>query len=124
MSHFATYKANITSRKYIMQALKEMGYEIVMNTTIRDYYNQNREVQFAIKDKPIGFSWNKDEKKYDIIADWWGTGVREKEFCNQISQLHEKYKVVDICKNKGLKAGKWNTLKDGSIQMVATQTVY
>ena len=124
MSHFATYKANVTSKKYLLRALKEMGYETVLDTTIRDYFGQTQKVQVAVHEQPIGFLWNEDEKKYDVVADWWGTKVRENEFCNKVSQLHEKHKVKSICKSKGLKAGNWKTLEDGSLQMVATQTVY
>lgn len=124
MSHFATYKANVSSQKYLVKALKEMGYEVELNSTIKDYYGANQTVQVAVAGKPLGFSWNKEQKKYDVIADWWGTGIREKDFCNLVSQLHEKYKVTDICKSKGLKVNKWTKLKDGSIQMVATESIY
>jgi len=124
MSHFATYKANVSNETFLIEALKEMGFAVEKNKTIRDYYRQNAQVDIAVVGKPIGFKWNADEKKYDVIADWWGTGTREKEFCNKVSQLHEKYKVENICRSKGLRHGAWKLLEDGSLQLEAEQYVY
>ncbi len=124
MSHFATYKANVSNINYLKKALEEMNFSVEENVSITDYYNQTQKVDLRLVDLPVGFKWNEEEKKYDVIADWWGTKLREKEFCSQVSQLHEKYKVEDICEKNNLIFSSWETLEDGSIQLEAMQNVY
>lgn len=124
MSHFAVYEANVTNAKYLKKALEEMGLIWSEDVDITDFYGHKRRCDIGIVDKSIGFVWNEESEKYDVVADWWKTGYREQDFCNRISQLHEKYKVEDICAEQGFQVGEWSTLEDGSIQMVASRTIW
>ena len=125
MSHFAHYEIHCDNLDFIKKALEEMGYEFTEGRhTIRDYYNNERQVELSVKGKPIGFVWNDEAQKYDVVADWWKTGIREKEFTSKASQLHNKATVEDICRRKRLRFGGWTTLEDGSLQMTATRTIW
>ncbi|GAK41944.1 hypothetical protein TCA2_4436 [Paenibacillus sp. TCA20] len=108
MSHFQAYKCEVNNVEFVKKALTEMGLGYKENTTIIDYYKQSRNVVLAVVDtngklQPIGFQENAvdGKTKLECVADWFMTGFSEKQFTNQVAQLHDKYMVIDMCESNG-----------------------
>jgi hypothetical protein len=109
---------------YVKRGLGEMGLGYKENTTITDWYGQKRAAALAVtKDgKLLPIGWIDNKGQFDLQADWFKVPYSEKQFTNQISQLHSKYQVLDICEDN-----RWNVNEDdisvnaqGEIEIMAT----
>lgn len=109
MSHFAVYTCNVSNMEYVKKGLQEMGLGFKENQKITDWARQERNVELAVvKDgKVLPIGWNRKtvdgQETLDLVAEWFQVPLREKEFTNQISQLHSKYQVLDVCEEN-----RWN----------------
>lgn len=105
MSHFKEYECKATNVDYIQKALREMDLDSVKNQTMVDYFRQTRDAELVVtrngQQLPIGWLRDQATKELKLEADWFATGIREKEFTSQISQLHSKYQVFDTCEENG-----------------------
>lgn len=129
MSHFAKYEVKVSRLDFIKQALVEMGYSYKENGTVRTDFGESRKAKLVVvrDGKPIsvGFCENKQSGELELIADWWGLRIPEKEFTNKLSQLHSKYQVLETCEEN-----RWNVDEDdivvndaGEIEILATQWI-
>jgi|SRR5579875_4201041 len=130
MSHFKAYECKVDNLEYVKKAIMEMGFGVKENTTIRDWAHQNRNVALAVVDKngkllPLGFAIKTTNGKQELecIADWFMTPFSEKQFTEKVAQLHDKYRVLDICEQN-----RWNVEESditvnekGEIELYATQ---
>lgn len=127
MSHFKSYQCQVDNEVYLTKALEEMGYSVQKNAVITDWAHQNQTVDLGVvkdgKLLPLGFKAKENGKGYEIVADWFMIPEPEKEFTNKVAQLHDKYRVFDMCEMYG-----WNidyesitTNKEGEIELLATQ---
>lgn len=128
MSHFATYECNVSNLEFVKAALKDMGLHYKENVTIKDWAGQRQEVVLAVVDKsgrllPLG--WKENEKELELIADWFETPFSEKQFTNQVSQLHSKYQVLRTCEENRWDVDMNNITmnENGEIEILATQFV-
>lgn len=124
MSHFAVYTCNVSNMEYVKKGLQEMGLGYKENTTITDWYGQKRAAELAVvKDgKLLPLGWVRENGELGLQADWYKVPYSEKQFTNQISQLHSKYQVLDICEDN-----RWNVNEEdisinasGEIEILAT----
>lgn len=124
MSHFAVYTCNVSNMDYVKKGLQEMGLDFKENTTITDYFGQKRKAELAVvKDgRLLPLGWVRENNELALQADWFKVPYSEKQFTNQISQLHSKYQVLDICEDN-----RWNvdessiTVNEaGDIEILAT----
>lgn len=124
MSHFAVYTCNVSNMEYVKKGLAEMGLGYKENAQIKDYYGQTRQAQLAVvKDgRVLPLGWVEEKGELGLQADWYKVPYSEKEFTNQIAQLHSKYQVLDICEEN-----RWNVDMDsittneaGEIEILAT----
>ncbi|MRC88231.1 DUF1257 domain-containing protein [Bacillus thuringiensis] len=90
-----------------------------------DWYGQNRQAELAVvKDGtvlPLG--WVRENGELGLQADWYKVPYSEKQFTDQISQLHSKYQVLEVCEEN-----RWNVDAEditmnanGEIEIIATQ---
>lgn len=125
MSHFAVYTCNVSNMEFVKKGLAEMGLGFKENTQITDWYGQNRQAELAVvKDGtvlPLG--WVRENGELGLQADWYKVPYSEKQFTDQISQLHSKYQVLEVCEDN-----RWNvdandiTMNaNGEIEIIATQ---
>lgn len=113
MSHFAVYTCNVSNMEFVKKGLAEMGLGYKENTTITDYYGQNRKAALAVvKDgKLLPLGWVEEKGEMQLQADWFKVPYSEKQFTGQIAQLHSKYQVIETCEEN-----RWNVDTD-SIQV-------
>ncbi|MBJ7935533.1 DUF1257 domain-containing protein [Bacillus cereus] len=125
MSHFAVYTCNVSNMEFVKKGLAEMGLGFKENTQITDWYGQNRKAELAVvKDGtvlPLG--WVRENGELGLQADWYKVPYSEKQFTDQISQLHSKYQVLEVCEEN-----RWNVDAEditmnanGEIEIIATQ---
>lgn len=101
MSHFAKYAVAVTNIEYAKQALTEMGYGYEENGIVRTQFGESRAAELVVlrEGRPIslGLCRNEETNELELVADWWGLRIPQNEFTTQLSQLHAKYQVFDIC---------------------------
>lgn len=125
MSHFAVYTCNVSNMEFVKKGLADMGLGFKENTQITDWYGQNRQAELAVvKDGtvlPLG--WVRENGELGLQADWYKVPYSEKQFTDQISQLHSKYQVLEVCEEN-----RWNVDAEditmnanGEIEIIATQ---
>ena len=103
MSHFVNYECKVKNLDYLKQALTEMGYQYSEKVTITDYYNKKRYADLAVVREgqllPIG--WTTEGEELKLYADWFNTGVNQRQFTDRISQLNSKMLVQEACEQEG-----------------------
>lgn len=120
MSHLATIEVKFDNKKYVEEAIKEMGFLVdstrhVMTTDFR----QSEEVELQVLNKdgkplPIGFRLN-NEGDLDLRADWWGLNINKEQFVENLKTLYSKHKVVDLASQQGfnLESSEYITNENG-----------
>ncbi len=86
MSHYSRVKTLFRHREALIACLKNLGYEVETDITIRGHHGEHT-VDIAVtqtKGYGIGFVRNGDGT-YDMVADWWGvTGAGERKIAQQL----------------------------------------
>lgn len=125
MSHFKQYECKVDHEAYIKQAILEMGLQYEEHTTIVDWAKQKQSVAIAIvkdgRTLPLGFQ--KVGKEFKLVADWFLTPFSEKAFTDKMAQLHEKYRVIDVCKDNAwhVEPEHITTNEQGEIEIIASK---
>ncbi|MCD7911052.1 DUF1257 domain-containing protein [Bacillus velezensis] len=124
MSHFKVYSCNVSNMDYVKKGLREMGLDYKENTQIVDYYGQKRKAELAVvlEGRVLPLGWVRENEKLNLQADWFKVPYSQQKFTDQISQLHSKYQVLDVCEEN-----RWNVNEDdivvnekGEIEILAT----
>ena len=88
MSHYSRVKTLFRHREALITCLKNLGYNVETDTTIRGHHGEHT-VDIAVtrtKGYGIGFVRNGDGT-YDMVADWWGvTGAGERKIAQQLKE--------------------------------------
>ena len=125
MSHFSTIQTEITNKGYLLEALRQMGYEPEENTMIRGYRGQETAVAVAARAKQgydIGFT-ARQGGGYDIVADWFGVqGISEQDFATRLRQQYAVATVTDQVSRQGFQVVEQRDA-DGKIRIVARRWV-
>lgn len=120
MSHFVHTELKLSNQNAIIEALKNMGFNVKVGRHIMpNGYGQRESVDFAIEGKPIGF--RKKGNEYEMVADFWGTGINRHEFVRNLKREYAKVQVSEICSKIGLRASEWVEKEDGTLEMVAVK---
>lgn len=105
MSHISKIKTQIVDKKYLLEALKDLGYHPEEgDLEIRGFGGNKENVSIRIHrflSYDIGFCLNK-EGCFDIIADWYGIhGIRQKQFTDQLTQRYALLVTKSKLKEQG-----------------------
>lgn len=127
MSHFAQYDCKVSRLDFVKSALEEMGYGYKENVIISTSYGEDMKVTLGVardgKLLPIGFTRNEEDNELELTADWWNLGIEQKEFTDTLSQLHDKYTVLEACEENNWEVEEEDITvnKKGEIEIIATQ---
>lgn len=120
MSHYVNTELKLSNQGHIVEALKRLGYQIKQGRhSMSNGYGQVETVDFAIVGKPIGF--RKKGDSYEMVADFWGTGLNRVEFVRSLKREYAKIQVAEVCKKTGLRPTNWVETSDGTLQMLAVR---
>lgn len=104
MSHLTKVDCKINSVETLQTTLEEMGYELVPDAKISSRWWKSRNVDLGVKknSKLLPLGWIKQpDSTYEMIADWYGTGINQIKFVEQIKVGYTKHKASSWLKSKG-----------------------
>jgi len=94
MSHFTIIKTKIFEKETLLNALKELNYEISFDKNLIGYRGQKLNVNFQIKlEGKYNIGFVKNGTSYDIVGDLYYIH-NSKEIIGKIKQLYSKTIVM------------------------------
>jgi uncharacterized surface protein with fasciclin (FAS1) repeats len=124
MSHFTTIKVQIKNGEILHQVLKELGYNVECNTSVRGYQGDTTEAEYVIRQKngyDLGF--RRKGENYEIVADFWGASINQQTFVNSISQKYAHKTLMATVQEQGLNIEEEQILEDGTVRVVVGRWV-
>lgn len=98
MSHKTDVAVKVDDRTALIQALAEMGYEAVEGKKILKAYDWKIEADITVKKNGsqinLGFIEQADGS-FKVEADFYGTGISQAKFQEDLNKLHGKNKVTN-----------------------------
>lgn len=120
MSHYVNTELKLSNQDHIIGALKALGHEVRMGRhSMPNGFGQSEDVDFALVGKPIGF--RKKGDSYEMVADFWGTGLNRVDFVRGLKREYAKLQVAEVCAKTGLRPTSWTQREDGVLQMIAVK---
>lgn len=127
MSCWRSYKCSVlqdVKMKFLREACKEMN--IVLDNDIKQIsaYGNSAKVDCGfLRGKtrlPLGFVFEKKNNKTKVTleGDFWGTGIDEMTFINELSQRYQKIKITTELERHGYSVSKTVNNK-GEIELLA-----
>lgn len=105
MSHFTRMKTKLAKKEYIVQALRDLGYETKEGKVrIRGYEGQETEVDVMIPTGNPGYDlgFRKAGDTYEMVADWYGIkNIERNAFLNQVQQRYAYHAVKSRMEEQG-----------------------
>jgi hypothetical protein len=123
MSHFTCIKTKLKERPFLIDALKELDYNVQENHLLinpEDHDHKQWNVEVAISDE-IGFKWN--GKEYELVAelDTWDLDVPVSRFIEKVTQQYARATLLDAAKNEGYTIAEEKTSVTNDIEVVVTR---
>ena len=123
MSHFTCIKTKIKERPYLIEALKELEYDIQENFLLDnpvDHAHEQVHVEVAINND-IGFKWNGNE--YELVAelDAWDLDVPVSRFIEKVTQQYAKATVLATAEEQGFTLAEEHSKIDNTIELVVNR---
>ncbi len=123
MSHFTCIKTKIKEKPYLIEALKELKYDVQENQLLINPENHSHKqwnVEVAVSDE-IGFKWNGTE--YELVAelDAWDLDVPVNRFIEKVTQQYAKASVIATVKEEGFTIAEETSNIDNTIELVVTR---
>ncbi|QDZ41277.1 DUF1257 domain-containing protein [Euhalothece natronophila Z-M001] len=124
MSHFSTIKIQIKNGDILQQILTELGYQVETNAQVRGYQGNRTNADYVIRQNngyDLGFRNN--QGNYELVADFWGASINEKEFLNQINQKYAHRTLMETVEEEGFDVEEEEVLEDGTVKVVVGKWV-
>lgn len=127
MSHFTTMKTKLVNRKYLVAALKDLGFQPQEGPVrIRGYEGQETEVEVKVPtgnpEYDLGF--RKVGETYELVADWYGiTDIRAKSFMAQLLQRYAYHAVSAQVQARGFEIVEDESLQDHTLHLTLRRCV-
>lgn len=124
MSHFSTIKIQIKNGDILQQILTELGYQVETNAQVRGYQGNRTNADYVIRQNngyDLGF--RKNQGNYELVADFWGARINEKEFLNQINQKYAHRTLMETVEEEGFDVEEEEVLEDGTVKVVVGKWV-
>ena len=123
MSHFTCIKTKLKERPFLIDALKELDYNVQENHLLinpEDHDHKQWNVEVAISDE-IGFKWN--GKEYELVAelDTWDLDVPVSRFIEKVTQQYARATLLDAAKNEGYTIAEEKTSVTYASEVVVTR---
>ncbi len=119
MSHFTTIKVEIKNGEILHQVLQECGYQVESQTNVRGYQGNTTEAEYVIRQSngyDLGFRRNGEN--YEIVADFWGAKINQRDFINKISQKYAHKTLMQSVQEQGFDIETEEVLDDGTVRVV------
>lgn len=120
MSHFTTIKVQIKNSEVLTDVLTELGHKVEVNTQVRGYQGDRTNAEYVIRRSngyDIGFRKDGDDN-YELIADFWGTGINQVQFVNEIQQKYAHKMLLNTAESQGYTIEAEEVMQDGTVRVV------
>ena len=124
MSHFTSIKIQIKNGDILAATLKELGYQVEQNTSVRGYQGNKTQAEYVIRQAngyDLGFRRTGEE--YELVADFWGAKINQTEFVNAISQKYAHKTLLQSVADQGFNVEAEETLEDGTVRVLVGRWV-
>ncbi|WP_310485146.1 DUF1257 domain-containing protein [Chamaesiphon sp. VAR_48_metabat_403] len=122
MSHFTTIKVQIKNSEILATVLADLGHKVEVNTQVRGYQGDRINAEYVIRRQngyDIGFLKEEDgDDNYEIIADFWGVGLNQTQFVNEIQQKYAHQMLLHTAATQGYSIEAEEVLNDGTVRVV------
>lgn len=121
MSHFSRINTKMEDKKYVLMALKDLGFTYELgDEKVRGFSGQSIKVDIRI---PLKLSYDiglvKRGKTYEIVADWFGVrGINQKDFTQKLMQRYAYYATRDKLEEQGFAMVEEKVEETGQIRLV------
>lgn len=125
MSHFTTIKVQIKNNEILANVLAELGHKVEVNTQVRGYQGDRIQAEYVIRQNngyDLGFRKDGDDN-YELIADFWGAGINETQFVNQIQQKYAHQMLLHTAATQGYSIEAEEVMEDGTVRVVVGRWV-
>lgn len=126
MSHFTQVTTQIANKEMLVACLKELGYDVEEQMTIKGYRGQETPVDIAVRMQQgydIGFVRGADGT-YSCIADWFGVqGTNEQQFTQKVQQQYALTTVMNKIGQQGFNVVEQQRADNGEIRLVVRRWV-
>ncbi len=99
MSHFSQIKTKISDKRYLVAALRALGFQPEEGQVhVRGYGGSRSKVEVRIRSSTHGYDvgFRKEGKHYVCVADWFGvTGIERQPFLQTLTQRYASIAVKD-----------------------------
>lgn len=121
MSHFSRIQTQFKETKYLLQALKDLGFTYDEgDQQVIGFGGQKTPVDIRVPLKlsyDIGF--RKSGGKYEIVADWFGVrGINQKDFTQKLMQRYAYHATRDKMQQQGFDIVEEKVEDTGQIRIV------
>ena len=120
MSHFTTVKVQIKNPEVLANVLTDLGHKFEHNTQVRGYQGDKIQAEYVIRQNngyDLGFRKDGDDN-YEIIADFWGAGINQTQFVNQIQQKYAHQMLLHTATTQGYIIEAEEVMEDGTVRVV------
>jgi Protein of unknown function (DUF1257) len=125
MSHFTTIKVQIKNSEVLANVLTDLGHKFESNTQVRGYQGDKIQAEYVIRQNngyDLGFRKDGDDN-YELIADFWGAGINETQFVNQIQQKYAHQMLLETAATQGYSIEAEEVMEDGTVRVVVGRWV-
>jgi hypothetical protein len=127
MSHFTSIKTQIVEKKYLKQALSDLGHAYQEgHVQIRGYQGIQTPVAIKIPTKNSGYDigFRQSGNAYEIVADWWGIrDIKQEQFLQQVSQRYAYHAAKAKLEEQGFSLVSEKNQEGERIHLVLRRTV-
>jgi hypothetical protein len=119
MSHFTDVELEIKDLQALEDACKEMGFELVRNTTARYYYG-SKQADIVIKlSGKYDMTVEKSENGYKLQADWYDGHVARcvGQNADLLKQNYATHVAMRMARKKGYRVQRRN-LQNGKVELI------
>jgi Protein of unknown function (DUF1257) len=125
MSHFTTIKVQIKDSEILANVLTDLGYKVEVNAQIRGYQGDKTKAEYVIRQNngyDLGFRKDGDDN-YELVADFWGAGINQTQFVNQIQQKYAHQMLLHTAATQGYSIEAEEVMTDGTVRVVVGRWV-
>lgn len=121
MSHFTCIKVQIKNGEILHRVLQDLGYRVECDAQVRGYQGDKTQAQYVIRRDngyDLGFRRSDGDENYELVADFWGAKINQKDFLNPILQKYAHAALLESAQTQGFAIESQETLEDGSVRLV------
>lgn len=124
MSHFTTIKIQIKDGPILAESLRELGYEVLLNTQVRGYHGQKTGAEYVIRQgNGYDLGFRRNGETYELVADFWGAKIDQQAFVNAVNQKYAHKLLMRSVAERGFDVEAEETLEDGTVRVLVGRWV-